>query len=532
MAANKPDFSLGRVDLPDVGGGLLDFADRQQKQYQIGLGNAVEADKLLRDTKQKKFDNLLRQESMNMQKAQAARQEDQYKRELTEKSATNEAVSALLDPKKYQAGKIAGEQNAIEQSLSALSPAERVIAEQQIKANYNPAASGAGWLSSTMSNADADQSKLLSTQNSLLNMRLNDPNSEEYKAKQAADWAEYTKKQNYAQGLQTAAENRREMKENKKAEALFNVLNTPRSIDEITTYDNQTNIDVANKSNKLLESKATTYGGILQKRITEDPTVKALQNSINKLEQDVNSEKVKSSALGDESSPQVKIKEGILLQQKKALDNNFARLDNIAKQEAGLSDNYQKQYSVIPELKETQEVNVKKLSKDEWLKSAIPNAKGAGTTGFNTLFAMADKLYPEPDKKELARLLEDKATAKDYSAQIESITGKPAVGSTKEALAAEYKVATKKLEGKVPEGTSTSSEISKFNTGEGLFTIGNEREAVQEKIAEVKKKDPTLTDKQISAALLVARDSDGDFLSDMFEQQLTLEKLNKAASKK
>ena len=26
MAANKPDFSLGRVDLPDIGGGLLDFS--------------------------------------------------------------------------------------------------------------------------------------------------------------------------------------------------------------------------------------------------------------------------------------------------------------------------------------------------------------------------------------------------------------------------------------------------------------------------------------------------------------------------
>jgi hypothetical protein len=525
MATNKPDFSLGRVDLPDVGGGFLDFSDRQQKQYQIGLANAVEADKLLKDQKRYEEERAWKLEDR-------AIQQDQYKRELAEKSATNEAISAILDPKKYQAGKIAAEQNAIEQSLSALSPADRVIAEQQIKANYNPAASGGQWLSNTMSNANADQSKVLSTKNSLLNMRLNDPNSEEYKAKQAADWAEYTKKQNYAQGLQTAAENRREAKENKKAEALFNMLNTPRSIDEVTTYDNQTNIDVANKSNKLLDSKATNYGEILQKRIAEDPAVKALQNSIDKLEQDVNSEKVKSSVLGGESSPQVKIKEGILLQQKKALDNNFARLDNIAKQEAGLSDNYQRQYSVIPELKETQEINVKKLSKDEWLKSAIPNAKDAGTTGFNTLFAMADKLYPEPDKKEVARLLEDKATAKDYAAQIESITGKPAIGSTKEALAAEYKAVAKKLEGKVPEGTSTSSEISKFNTGEGWFTVGNEREDVQEKIAEVRKKDPTLTDKQISAALLVARDSDGDFLSDMFEQQLTLEKLNKAASKK
>ena len=71
MAANKPDFSLGRVDLPDIGGGLLDFADRQQKQYQIGLSNAVEADKLLRDRQR-----FAREQELN------ARQDTEYNREI------------------------------------------------------------------------------------------------------------------------------------------------------------------------------------------------------------------------------------------------------------------------------------------------------------------------------------------------------------------------------------------------------------------------------------------------------------------
>ena len=324
MAANKPDFSLGRVDLPDVGGGLLDFADRQQKQYQIGLGNAVEADKLLRDTKQKEFDNLLRQESMNMQKAQAARQEDQYKRELTEKSATNEAVSAMLDPKKYQAGKIAGEQNAIEQSLSALSPAERVIAEQQIKANYNPAASGAGWLSSTMSNADADQSKLLSTQNSLLNMRLNDPNSEEYKAKQAADWAEYTKKQNYAQGLQTAAENRREAKDAKKVQSMFDLLSVQNTV--------PTQV-IANEAQiKNIGNKQEVFGDAYVKRYAQNaPSIKALENTI---------ASIKADTTRSDESKQIAIDSA-----QKSLDSQLKGVENYALGIAGMG----AQMRVLPE---------------------------------------------------------------------------------------------------------------------------------------------------------------------------------------
>jgi hypothetical protein len=124
-----------------------------------------------------------------------AMQQDRYKLELAEKSATNEAISAILDPKKYQTGKIAGEQNAIEQSLSALSPADRAIAEQQIKANYNPNASGDQWLSAALGSANADQSKLLSTKKSVYDIAASTPGTPEYEANVKADKELYSWKQ-------------------------------------------------------------------------------------------------------------------------------------------------------------------------------------------------------------------------------------------------------------------------------------------------------------------------------------------------
>lgn len=85
MAANKPDFSLGRIDTPDVGGGLLDFADRQQKQYQIGLSNAVEADKLLRDRQR-----FAREQELN------ARQDTEYNREIGLRTARQDLSKEFL----------------------------------------------------------------------------------------------------------------------------------------------------------------------------------------------------------------------------------------------------------------------------------------------------------------------------------------------------------------------------------------------------------------------------------------------------
>ena len=85
MAANKPDFSLGRIDTPDVAGGLLDFADRQQKQYQIGLSNAVEADKLLRDRQR-----FAREQELNK------RADTEYNREIGLRTARQDLSKEFL----------------------------------------------------------------------------------------------------------------------------------------------------------------------------------------------------------------------------------------------------------------------------------------------------------------------------------------------------------------------------------------------------------------------------------------------------
>ena len=85
MAANKPDFSLGRIDTPDVAGGLLDFADRQQKQYQIGLSNAVEADKLLRDRQR-----FAREQELNK------RNDTEYNREIGLRTARQDLSKEFL----------------------------------------------------------------------------------------------------------------------------------------------------------------------------------------------------------------------------------------------------------------------------------------------------------------------------------------------------------------------------------------------------------------------------------------------------
>ena len=56
---------------------------------------------------------------------------DEVDRLNKERLATNEGILASLNPDKFKTDKLAAEQNAIKQSLSQLSPAERVEAEKQ-----------------------------------------------------------------------------------------------------------------------------------------------------------------------------------------------------------------------------------------------------------------------------------------------------------------------------------------------------------------------------------------------------------------
>ena len=62
-----------------------------------------------------------------------------------ERTATNEAIQAVVNPNQYGAGKMATEQKAIQQSLANLNPEERAVAEQQIKYEYWRCVPSANW---------------------------------------------------------------------------------------------------------------------------------------------------------------------------------------------------------------------------------------------------------------------------------------------------------------------------------------------------------------------------------------------------
>lgn len=177
---NRPDFTTSSIEAPDVGSILTDFADRQQRQYQTGLSNAMEQAKVAEEKKRYDEDR-----AWKLEDRKAAKEERD--RILSKETATNEALKAVLDPKAYQKEKMAGEQAAIQSSLANLSPEDKAIAEQQLKVNYKPEVSREQWLTTALSGDNVDQSKVLTTKNALLNMRLNDPTSDEYKANYKAE---------------------------------------------------------------------------------------------------------------------------------------------------------------------------------------------------------------------------------------------------------------------------------------------------------------------------------------------------------
>jgi hypothetical protein len=82
---------------------------------------------------------------------------------------------------------MAGEQAGIEASLRNLNPQERVVAEQQLKENYDKNLSREQWLTGAVGNANADQAKVLTTQKAVYDIAANTPGTPEYKAKVDAE---------------------------------------------------------------------------------------------------------------------------------------------------------------------------------------------------------------------------------------------------------------------------------------------------------------------------------------------------------
>lgn len=112
-----------------------------------------------------------------------------------ERTATNEAIQAVVNPNQYGAGKMATEQSAIQQSLANLSPEERVVAEQQIKANYDPMASQKGWLDVATNAQGVDVGRMLDIKNRDYEVKAKTPGTPEYIAAQNAQFDLYKKEQ-------------------------------------------------------------------------------------------------------------------------------------------------------------------------------------------------------------------------------------------------------------------------------------------------------------------------------------------------
>lgn len=176
----RPDFSSGRIDVPDVGGILMEFADRQANIADKGLDRAIKQQQL--DEEQRRWDiTNARAEAL------AKRQEDEYNRALSEKNATNEAYRVLMNKDQYANEKMTAEQKAIQETLAMLTPQERAEAEQGLKTYYNPEVSRQQWIDNAISGPNVDQSKVLAMKTDLYNIAANTPGTLEYQAKIDAD---------------------------------------------------------------------------------------------------------------------------------------------------------------------------------------------------------------------------------------------------------------------------------------------------------------------------------------------------------
>ena len=175
----RPDFSSGRIDVPDVGGILMEFADRQANRADKELDKAVKQQQLKEEQRRWDITN-------SRADALAKRQEDEYNRALSEKKATNEAYRVLMNKDQYANEKMAAEQKAIQETLAMLTPEERAEAEQGLK-SYSPEVSRQQWIDNAISGPDVDQSKVVAMKTNLYNIAANTPGTPEYQAKIDAD---------------------------------------------------------------------------------------------------------------------------------------------------------------------------------------------------------------------------------------------------------------------------------------------------------------------------------------------------------
>ena len=258
----RPDYTAGRVDVPDVGGIFLDFADRQMKQHQIGLDNAMQQAKMEEDKRRYETELGFKQ-----------RQEQRVMDELNRAQATREGVLATLDPKAYQGAKISEMENQMRAGLANLSPQDRAEAEKQWAANFNRGATGEYVNRLATTNANVDPSTLLSTQVSVQNKALNDPTSELYKTKQLDEWNQKKREYDYKHGLDMAKVNAQKASEQADMANMLKMLNidTTKTINRVEGQQEAQNIM---NMNDRIAKKQEAYGNAYVQAYDNNPNAK------------------------------------------------------------------------------------------------------------------------------------------------------------------------------------------------------------------------------------------------------------------
>ena len=262
----RPDFNVGRVQVPEVGSVFADFADRQAKQYQIGLENERKQAQIEEDKKRYETELGFKQ-----------RNEQRLVDEVNREQATREAVLANLNPDRFKEARLREIDAAIAQGMTNLSPQERAEAEAQANA-LNRVEIGNLELNSARDSTLADPSKVLSAQKSRLDIALSDPNSAESKAARKAELDMHSKKLgatsasnfNLFKQQQAYADSKEEKEAEKYSKYMQDMFNLsdkkivpgegPKVIedgvvnqDAITAYDN-TVITESNRFNELFSN--------------------------------------------------------------------------------------------------------------------------------------------------------------------------------------------------------------------------------------------------------------------------------------
>ena len=259
----RPDFNVGRVQVPEVGSVFADFADRQAKQYQIGLENERKQAQIEEDKKRYETEIGFKQ-----------RQEQRLVDELGREQATREAVLANLSPDRFKEAKLGEIDTAIAQGMANLSPQERAEAEAQVKANWDRAGSGNYALGLARDSTLADPSKVLSAQSDRLKIALSDPNSAEFKAAQQAEWDSAKRKMDYSHGQAVSLQNLKNKEEQDSYRNALGMLDVSTS-KTVDLGDNSSEIDAINRQNTRIGDLQARYGDAYVQAYNSNPNASA-----------------------------------------------------------------------------------------------------------------------------------------------------------------------------------------------------------------------------------------------------------------